>query len=142
MKGIMRKNVEKCVIFPTTKLILKLAVACSEPSVAKSTFITPFLRFFWLCTALSDDATVVGIGNSILRRGIGCLGLKPVLAHGRLDIGDFEVVFVVADRSATRSMVHGNALDAGHPADSFFDREYAQYRQHVVYFNNARFHIP
>ena len=70
----------------------------------------------------------------------GHIGLMTAPADGRLDVADREPGFVVAHGGASRGEVDGHALDARRLAEPPFELVHAQYRQHVVYFNDARFH--
>ena len=67
-------------------------------------------------------------------------GFIPALADVRLDIGDSEARFVVADSGASRCEVDCHAFDTHHLANPLFHSGDAQHRQHVADLNNARLH--
>src|ERR1035437_8908380 len=67
-------------------------------------------------------------------------GLVTALAHGRLDVADFESGFVVAHGGASRRVIYRNAFDTGHLTNALFHFVHTKYRQHVMNFNSARFH--
>ena len=56
------------------------------------------------------------------------------------DVGDPEAGFVVAHGGASRSVVHGDALDTRHAANALFHAAHAQYRQHVTHIDDACLH--
>ena len=77
----------------------------------------------------------------LVRRSTSGRGrVMAALAHGRLDIGRFELCLVIAHSGVAGSKVHGHALDAGHLADPLLDFIDAEYGQHVVDFNGASLH--
>ena len=67
-------------------------------------------------------------------------GLIPALAHGRLDIGDFESGFVETHGGVSGSVIHCDTFDARHLANPLLHILHAQHREHVVHFNNTRLH--